>query len=364
MNISTILSQTLGTLLLIATAFAADIRGTATVEYDPNKKDDNQRALLEAQREAAFTAVEQMMRQQPSSIRQLYEDRKPGIVTTIVEQFTSNVNSSSKINKTMHSCTVTFTATVDDDRVKDALQSSGQSAATVTLDDTPIVLFFTARQVSGVTITDQHASTASATGEQAAAAATESLTDDALATQESRSTQKTAEAISRHTIESDKAHYELDSVLKDEFGTALSDRMLEKGFENMVDGAMFEVSEQLDMRFGAGRSIDASTWKQVTKAVREEDPGIKYMIVGTVDIGSPRTSSMTGLYVTEATIKGDIYDISGSRLPRKIAALAPKTIKGEAADQLQAKKQAMTNLTPLAVDEILAKLKAKNLIKK
>jgi hypothetical protein len=59
---------------------------------------------------------------------------------------------------------------------------------------------------------------------------------------------------------------------------------------------------------------------------------------------------------------GKVYQLT-KRLPRLVATLQPQTLKGKAADQLQAKKRALAGLTPIAVDEMLAKMKAKNIIK-
>ena len=79
-------------------------------------------------------------------------------------------------------------------------------------------------------------------------------------------------------------------------------------------------------------------------------------------MGTPRIDEATNMRVIEATVSGKIYKMTG-KFPRLVAALSPQTQKAKAPDQLQAKKRVLSGLTPLAADEILAKLKAKNLIK-
>lgn len=189
----------------------------------------------------------------------------------------------------------------------------------------------------------------------------EGETDSAITTTESRTEVNISESSASRTVKSDVLQYALDGPAREEFGSALYDRFASKGFENIVDGAFFEAASVLDDAFGKGDVVPAAVWRKVVAGLREEEPGVGYMIVGTLDCGTPRKDSMTGMWVVEATVTGKVYKL-GAKTPRLVAALSPQTMMGKAADQLQAKKRAVTGICPLAADEILAKLKAKNII--
>lgn len=341
---------------------AADltISGKCSVEYQPAIKSSRQEAAEEAQKEAIRNGLDAMMSSQPSAIRQLYEERKPGIYSTLIN-LARDVENTQKDNRATHSMEVKVSAVIDEDVLKDTLMSESATKKTVSLSDTPVAVFFTARNVVSA---EQHHGTAKAsskattTGESAVA---EGETETTLTTTESRTESSVSESSSSTLVKSDVLTYELDGPSREEFGAALSARMLDKGFEDMIDGAMFDVSEVLDEAFGEGNVVRASVWRKVVAAIREEDPSIAYMIVGTLDFGTPRKDSMTGMWLVEATMTGKVYKL-GAKTPRLVATLEPQTLKGRAADQLQAKKRALSGIVPPAVDEILAKLKAKNII--
>lgn len=353
-----------GALLLITgLASAADlpILGKASVEYQPKIKATRQTAAEQAQQEAVRNGLDAMMSSQPSAIRQLYQERKPDIYKQLID-LARDIENKTKDNKATHSIEVTVSGLIDEDAMKDTLMNQGAVKKTVSLDDTQVAVFFTARNVVSV---EQHGAEVKASSTSSASAETtvaETATDSALAATEARTEKKSSVSSTSSIQKSDTVAYELDGPSREEFGAALSARMLDKGFENIVDGAMFDVSAVLDDAFGKGDVVPASVWREVVKAIKEEDPSITYMIVGTLDLGTPHKDSMTGMWVVDATMTGKVYQLT-KRLPRMVATLQPQTIKGKAPDQLQAKKRALASLTPVAVDEMLAKMKAKNIIK-
>ncbi len=353
-----------GALLLITSlASAADlpVLGKASVEYNPKINATRQTAAEQAQQEAIRNGLDAMMSSQPSAIRQLYEERKPNIYKQLID-LARDIENKCKDNKATHSMEVTVSGIIDEDAMKDTLMNQGAVKKTVSLDDTQVAVFFTARNVVSV---EQHGvevkstSNSSATSETSVA---ETAADSSLSAAEARAEKKSSVSSTSKIQKSDTFAYELDGPSREEFGAALSGRMLDKGFENIIDGAMFDVAAVLDDAFGKGDVVPASVWRQVVKAIKEEDPSITYMIVGTLDLGAPRKDSMTGMWVVEATMTGKVYQLT-ARLPRMVATLQPLSIKGKAPDQLQAKKRALSSLTPVAVDEMLAKMKAKNIIK-
>lgn len=342
-------------------ASALSITGKASVEYHPNEINSRQTAAEEAQKEAVKNGLDSMISSQSDAIRQLYEERKPGIYQTLIN-LSNNVANSQKDNADTHSMEVTVTASIDEDVLKDTLMNSPSTQKAVNLNDTQVALFFTARHVSSVV---QHQATIKAdstSAESSETAVAEAETTATLTSSEAVSRKSSSETSSSKTLKSDVVEYQLDGPARDEFGTALSARILDKGFENIVDGAMFDVSAEFDAAFAKGDVVPAAVWRKVVASIREEEPSIEYLISGTLDIGTPRRDDMTGMWEVEATMTGKVYKL-GNKIPRLVATLQPQTLKGKAPDQLQAKKRALAGIAPIAVDEMLAKLKAKNIIK-
>lgn len=342
---------------------AADLplRGKASVQYATSDKTARQTAAEEAQKEAIRNALDAMISSQPGAIRQLYEERKPDIYKQLID-LARDVENKARENKATRSMEVTVTAVIDEDMVKDTLMNQKATKKIVSLDESQVAVFFTARNVTAVEQFDAQVSSEATSSSAADVSVAETATEASLASAEKRVEVKKSSAVTSRTHRADTVQYELDGPSREEFGAALSARMLDKGFENIIDGAMFDVSAVLDEAFGKGDAVPAAVWREVVKAIKEEDPTIEYMIVGTLDIGTPRKDSMTGMWVVEATMTGKVYQIT-KRLPRLVATLQPQTLKGKAPDQLQAKKRALAGLTPIAVDEMLAKMKAKNIIK-
>lgn len=337
------------------------ISGRASVEYHPNEIGSRQTAGEEAQKEAVRNGLDSMISSQSEAIRQLYEERKPEIYLTLINLL-NNVENSQKDNKETHSMEVTVSASIDEDVLKDTLMNSQATQKAVNLNDTQVALFFTARNVSSVI---QHQGTIkadSSTSESSESAVAEAETTATLSSSESVTRKSTSETSSSKTLKSDVVEYQLDGPSREEFGSALSARMLDKGFENIVDGAMFDVSAEFDAAFAKGDVVPAAIWRKVVAAIREEEPSIEYLICGTLDIGTPRRDDMTGMWEVEATMTGKVYKL-GNKIPRLVATLQPQTLKGKAPDQLQSKKRALAGIAPIAVDEMLAKLKSKNIIK-
>lgn len=88
-----------------------------------------------------------MISTQPSAIRQLYNERKPHIVNDILAICTQVTNNQS-LNEKKDEVTVTFSAVIDEDRMKDLLQRTQPVQANVQLESVDIAVFFTARNAA------------------------------------------------------------------------------------------------------------------------------------------------------------------------------------------------------------------------
>ncbi len=353
----------LAAVALVWSAVAGELTltGKHSVVYDVSSQEGKASATKMAQRYAAIHAIEQMMSSQPSAIRQLYQDRKPGIMDEILA-LCSQVNNEQSIAKNKNEVTVVFSAVIDEDALKDLLQRKDAVQQTVELDSTEIAVFFTARNAASVR--KQNSSMVNdSTSEKNKKASNSGNIDDENVQSESNVVERETKTTDVATIvNADRINYELDAPAREEFGTALISRFAEKGFEEIIDGAMLDASALLDEAYGSGDVVPAKTWRSIVSNLRENEPTVQYMVVGTLDLGIPRVDEQTNMWVVEATVSGKIYKMSRN-IPRVVTALSPQTQKAKAADQLQAKKRALSGLTPLAADEILAKLKAKKIIK-
>ncbi|MEG2971650.1 MAG: hypothetical protein RR808_09280 [Akkermansia sp.] len=343
-------------------AILLPLNGSYTTTCYNNTPDEKKSLVLEAQRYAAKEAVEQMINLQPSAIQQLYEERKPDILNGIMEICTQVKNTQS-IDAKQQSITINFSAMIEETQLKDLLQRKPAIQKIVPLEQLEIAVFFTARHVSSV-VKQSNSTIQINTLEKRNLSNNEGdVSDESVHSGASLTEQEKKETGTAKLIRSDQISYELDAPAREEFGTALIARFTEKGFEEIIDGSMFEAIALLDESYGAGNVVPAKTWRDIISHLKTNEPNVEYMVVGTLDMGTPREDAQTNMWVVEATVSGKIYKISSS-FPRIVAALAPQTQKGKASDQLQAKKRALSGLTPLAADEILAKLKAKNIIKK
>lgn len=360
---NTIISTAALLFLTVSSLLAAPLQlsGKARCDFSA-KKAATPADVQKAKDEALHNGLDALMSSQSAPLRQLYEERKPDIYQTLLKK-ASQVEYKRKDSKEQGYVEISLTALLDDEVLTDTLMNASPTQSVVTLDDTTVALFFTVRRVEDVHKHDKVLLAQSAKSETVESAVAEAETSASASASETRTSKSSNSASTVTSIKSDTQKYELDSVARDEFGVALSARILDKGFENIVDGAMFDVSATLDEAYGQGNSVPASVWREICKEIVEQDPTVKYLIVGTLDFGSPRIDSMTSACEIDATITGSVYKLRPGKLPQKVAALSPVTNKARGVDEYQAKKRVLANMTPLASDEILAKLKAKNIIK-
>ncbi|MBQ2814926.1 MAG: hypothetical protein IJE66_08000 [Akkermansia sp.] len=340
---------------------AADltISGRASVEYQPAVKATRQTAAEEAQKEAIRNGLDAMMSSQSSTMRQLYEERKPDIYTTLMSH-ARDVQNTQKDNKATHSMEVKVSAVIDDDKLKDTLMNTSVANKTVNLSDSLVAMLFTVRSVASVEKdggTTKSTSSSSATGDSSVA---ESETDSAITTSESRSEVKTSESSSSRIFKSDVKTYRVETDACTAFDAALSERLLDKGYAEAFGRDSFDSVELLDEVYGAGKSVPASALRKIVTEIRELDPSVEYMIIGTLDFGYPRKDAMTGMVAVDAKVSGIVYElVAGKVMYKRHATLSPQSITGKGADESQAKDRALISVSPLAADEILAKLKAR-----
>ena len=154
----------------------------------------------------------------------------------------------------------------------------------------------------------------------------------------------------------EEAKLEADPEFKAQWGTGLLGQFTEKGFKDMVDGALFDVSDALDADVTKRGSPAAKTLMKMMAEVRELDDSMTMVILGTLDFSQPTVDPVSGLWSVQGTASGKIWKVPSRGLPRTIAALSPVRHKALARSQQDAKGKALAEIAPLVADEIISKL--------
>lgn len=203
---------------LVTQAKDLPLTGSHSVVFPTASPEGKNNAAHEAQRFAAIHAIEQMISTQPSAIRQLYNERKPHIVNDILAICTQVTNNQS-LNEKKDEVTVTFSAVIDEDRMKDLLQRTQPVQANVQLESVDIAVFFTARnaaalQKQGQTVIQTNNLKKSKEASEAGAIADTAVQSDASVVE--RETKTTGAST---VVTADQITYRLDPPAREEFGT-------------------------------------------------------------------------------------------------------------------------------------------------
>ena len=153
--------------------------------------------------------------------------------------------------------------------------------------------------------------------------------------------------------------WKLDKVSKTAFGNRLLDRFASKGFNDVLDGAEFESSTELDAAYGVGGDIPPAVWKQIVAEVRESEPSVKYLVVIMLDFMTPANDPVTGMHQMTGKVSGTIKNLEGTGRARTFAGLADIEFKASAATQQDAKTRVVEMLAELAADEIITNIQYK-----
>ena len=239
--------------------------------------------------------------------------------------------------------------------------ASNTQAPNKSLNSSNVAVFFIAREAAAVTQFKTKETNVSATEGQVSDAV--SVTKEGAAITQTQSSSKTdvTSTGGSTTQKSDKVEYTADSVSRNEFGSALMDTFSSKGILNIYDGGFFKAIELIEADYSTGDNIKADTWKQVLPELKQSEYDIKYIVVGTIDMGMKGVHRASGEPKVEATVNARIYDIT-SKIPKLLVALKPITQSAIGATQTLAKKKALSDVAQQASQQIVEKLKEKSLL--
>jgi hypothetical protein len=332
----------------VGDAKTVDAEGKALPVGEPAKK-----AIINA----AVFAIDTALQGQSDNIRQQFQERIVGDATRVeeVRKMISNAKVETNPDTVQRMVRATISGKLDLTELKDYMNKKDKLQSAVKRTDLEMAVFFTVRrstQVARGAAVVSEANTDSTNSETAKEEAEEA----SLTVEEAVNRKETNTASTDIVEKADKISWEADAQLKEPFGSGLIGQFTDKGFENVVDGSFFEVSDEMDKDITSRGQASAKTLKQLVNEVRAEG-GMELIVIGSLDFSIPTKDPVSGMNMVEATMSGKVMKASGSGIPRMVAALEPKSFKAVGDTQEVAKKRVLEAMAPLTADEIISKLK-------
>jgi hypothetical protein len=324
----------------VGDAKVVDAQGKALPEGEPAEK---------AITNAAVYAIDTALQSQSDNIRQQFQERvvPDDARRKEVRKMISNIKVETSPNTTQKTVRATISGKLDLAEFKDYLNRQAKLQSTVKRSNLEMAVFFTVRRSTQV------ARGAAVVKESLnSETAKEEVEESSLNIEEAAKTTESAENIEK----ADKMSWEADAQLKEPFGTGLIGQFTDKGFEDVVDGSFFEVSDEMDKDITSRGQPSPKTLKQLVSEVRAEG-GMELIVIGSLDFSIPTVDPVSGMNMVEATMSGKVMKASGGGIPRTVAALEPKSFKAVGDSQEVAKKRVLEAMAPLTADEIISKLR-------
>ena len=331
--------------------------GEATTKAPIGKPTDDEKA--EARRKAAFDAIDRALRNQSDALRQQFNERSEALRSVELQAFIKNQNVQYSNDPKAKKVTALLSGDLDLSAMKDSLNQMPKAKTQAVLSNAEVALFFTVRETSENIVSTRESAIARSDAKNKEVEANQKAGDSGVSTQETALLQKRSSVSETETTKADVQKYRLDAASREAFGSALQSQFSDKGFRQIVDGAMFDTAQVLDAQFGSGDVVPAKVWRALTDDVRQAEPSVQFVIIGTLDFSIPTKDPISGMPKLTGTVTGKIYQLGGAGLPRLVAALQPVTQAAAAGTQQDAKKRVLSALGPMAADEIITKLKNK-----
>lgn len=337
-----------------------EIRGIGEADVSNGKKATDLE-IETARDNAVIHAISKALANQSDNLRQQFAERARSNMEAVRKMLFNTRYGSPDMLPEERKVRVNIVASFDMNKLKDGLNMWSKSTSQVTRSDTEVVLFFTARATTSTEAFDATIKSGREDAVKEDTLGTRAQVEGGVTGTDAKITTSKTEIKSSSVQQADKLTYELDASSGDSFGTGLMGQFTDKGFEQMIPGTMFEeISKAFDeVKVGGGKP-SKKHWDAL-RAELEGETSIRYVITGFLDYSQPRKDEITGMWRVEASVTGEIYDIS-KRFPRVVTALEQKTESAVAPSQEAAKKRAVEAMAPLAADEIISKLKNNNVI--
>lgn len=344
----------------IANAKTVSEKGMATVSYSfwsPGAS-GRQAALTKAK----VNALQRYVADSNDAMSRMFEAREA--------QFTANINNyvldttvlSAEQDKSAKTYTVVVRADIDADRLMNDLGSGAASASDVAARAHQTITFlFVARQQSSVQSfnakvyqrTDTHNGMSHNTDEG------ESIHSHNIATSASESRDTVATTTTGGSVTRKAAKVDWQLANTDQINTIVTGIFSNAGYDvvdaDQVQGAsngLLNVTA-VQQAYSHGNDLPPNIQVNTTRGVQQA--GVRYLALGTLDIGMPSTDPVSGNQRDYVTVTAKLYDVSG-RFARTVASIGPVQFAGLGPDpsvaQTNALQQAARQVAQQMVDQL------------
>jgi hypothetical protein len=344
----------------VANAKIVSAKGMATVSYSEWSPGASGRQA--ALTKAKANALQRYIADSNDAMSRMFEAREA--------QFTANINNyildatvlSQQQDKAAKTYTVVVRADIDADRLMNDLGSGAASASDVAANAHQTITFlFVARQQASVQNfdakvyqrTDTHNGMNHNTDEG------ESIHAHNIGTSasENRDTVATTTTGGSVTRKADRVEWQLANT--DQIDTIVTGVFSNAGYDvvdaSQVQGAsngLLNVSA-IQQAYSHGNDLPPTLQVDATRGVQQA--GVRYLALGTLDIGMPGTDPVSGNQRDYVTVTAKLYDVSG-RFARTVASIGPVQFAGLGPDpsvaQTNALQQAAKQVAQQMVDQL------------
>lgn len=314
-------------------------------------------AAKQAISNAAVNAIDEVLQQQSDNLRQQFQERvvsDNGRREEVLKMI-SNIKVETVPDSMQNLVRANIVGKIDLNELKDYLNKQDKLQSVIKRTNLEMAVFFTVRrstQVARGASVEVDTKAAAASSEAASEQAAEEGLKVIEEVSKSEKNTTSVDAIEK----ADKVSWESDAQLKEPFGTGLIGQFTDKGFENVIDGSFFEISDQIDKDITSRGQPSPQTLKSMVSEVKTEG-STELIVIGNLDFSIPTVDPVSGMKMVEATMTGKVMRAKGGTIPRVVAALEPKSFKAVGATQEVAKKRVLEAIAPLTADEIISKLR-------
>lgn len=340
-------------------AQVVEARGSGTVNYNVRKTAADERQALElAQRNAVANYASNLS----AAKRREFLEVEQTVLANLDRYIASTTILDEVTDRTSRRYTVTVRIQLQAGLI-DELIARNAAALNVNEQEKSYLSFvFVARRVSSRVEFDSRRTDRSL--EERASDESEQMEfTSAGARVESRQTVATMTTTGGSTLQrADQLQFEVSSAM--EINSAVIDVFSTAGF--VVVEAEFleaETNGKLSVArfredFGVGEDLSASTLRDAAAGCRDVD--VRFLAVGTMDVGMSERDPVSGLIKVFVSVNGKVYDVSG-RFPRTVASIGPVQYAGAGPDAQVAERNALSLAGRAAAEGLVSQMRTQNL---
>lgn len=363
MSIRKLLITLLLFILPIGNIFAeTEIKAAASYSYEKtfgsSPSDDDLKNAQERAKEAAWNLYTSKFDQSKMKQYMLVEEE---IKKDIGRYIISSVLVDNQIDKKAKTINSIVKIKINDVALEAKLSTLSKAGQTASGEGNNIVFIFTARQVDSLKSFDEKK--VNIKESKSAKKSTDTMDGDTDALSEESFEKTTTGGSSEKKSAVINYKKTTMSVNSADLDAAMSEILSPNGFEIIGYGDV--VSECggvektiIDAEFIEKNDIQRESQKSATDASRKCE--VKYLSVGTLDIGAPGRDSVTGDTVITVSVRAQVKDIE-KKLPKTVASIGPIQASGTGSDEQVAGRNALKNAAIEAAKALVNQLNAKGL---